>query len=53
MNPFEKGFILPKLSKTNKEMIKDPTYSAEKALADFIAQVNEAVELYRLTNGIT
>ena len=36
-----------------KEMIKDPTYSAEKALADFIAQVNEAVELYRLTNGIT
>ena len=36
-----------------KAMIKDPAYTAEKALADFIAQVNEAVELYRLTNGIT
>lgn len=35
-----------------KTMIADPTYTAEKALNDFIEMVNEAVELYRLTNGL-
>ena len=35
-----------------KAMIADPNYSAEQALADFIEAVNEAVELYRLTNGL-
>lgn len=33
-------------------MIADPNYTAEQALADFAERVNEAVELYRLTNGL-
>lgn len=33
-------------------MIADPGYTSEQAVADFVERVNEAVELYRLTNGL-
>ena len=34
------------------EMWKDPSYTAEKALADFTGKCNEALELYRITNNL-